>query len=304
MKENQEVIFNNLDQSFTECPMISDEDMVAVYEYVYTRGHKIFNAFFPESCEDDYLDRVLESILRGIEAWSGFRGECKTTTWFFGIFINHVKTQSVRLTGSDISYDNLDLGSDGNRSFLDILDCNKQTSPEEQLLGEELKDFINLAYLSCTREMFDNFKSFIMYEELKMSYKEISATLEITESAVKSRIHRARDFIKNRLLSYDPEIGGIVVEDDQEILAQRLLKDVDELKLFSKYADDPKAIEFSQLLKKSHPFYYAVFCLYEQGLKIKEISQRSKMPRSIIANVCNIVKARLKKGNPWKERSE
>jgi len=147
----------------------------------------------PEQIEDT----VQETFLQAFRALGQFRGMSAFSTWLYRIAHNIClrKRQQARRV-SALSIEEMSESSEDSapRELPDTA-----AGPEEEALGRELREAMD-------REVADLPESwrsvFILRDLEELSTEEVSKALGITEAAVKARLHRARERLKQNLLPY------------------------------------------------------------------------------------------------------
>ena len=149
---------------------------------------------------DDAEDLTMETFLNAWRAWERFRGEARVSTWLHQIAYNNCKNfykQRDRQRNREaLSLDeNLDTDSgDVSREIPDF-----SAAPERVFLGQELAGQIQKAVDALAPDY-----KMVLLLSLKedMSYEEIARVTGLTVPAVKTRLHRARQKMQQRLAPY------------------------------------------------------------------------------------------------------
>ena len=169
-----------------------DSDATAEFEklvdensdFVYNVAYRMMNN--PQEAEDVAQDAFLSAY----RAWDRFRGESRVTTWLYRITVNAAlmrlrKTKSQRqLTHTGIE---------------DVEVVDWTASPSRDTLnaerGEKLREGIDL--------LEPDLKAAVVIRDVQgLSNTEAAEVLEITVSALKSRLHRARVMLRKYLTDY------------------------------------------------------------------------------------------------------
>jgi len=153
-----------------------------VFKYVYYQ----FNNY------DEALDITQDIFITVMEALKSFRKESKFSTWLYSIMVNHCK--NYRKKSSKYNLVPLKITKQENEVDLQIQDYRE--NPEDKAINEDtlfiIKDEIS--------KLPEDFKEILTLRDIDgLSYNEISDILNINLSNVKVRIHRGREFLKNRL---------------------------------------------------------------------------------------------------------
>jgi RNA polymerase sigma-70 factor (ECF subfamily) len=144
-----------------------------------------------------------EVFLRVHDAAAGYRPEARFTTWLYRIATN-VCLNELRRPRCKAVHSSLDEDSSGGsgRRALDIVDTGRDAPDrvlEKRAVAEALKQA--LALLPEKQRL-----AFILGKYQDLSYAEIADVMKISEKAVKSLIHRAKEAMAERLESLLPEL--------------------------------------------------------------------------------------------------
>lgn len=163
-------------------PAVEWEDIVYSHQdYIYNLAYYL--------CRDRHEadDLTQETFLKAIENIEGFRGESGLRTWLCRIAVNNYKAKQRK------NYKHQSI-------CLEIMRPPADTSsnPERIIIRKELQWCIHhVLQHHVSKEQ----KIVLVLRELNdLSYKEIAEVLGISESAVKSRLHRARIAFRNHLV--------------------------------------------------------------------------------------------------------
>ena len=143
-----------------------------------------------------------EAFLKAFEKLSDFRGGCKFYTWLFRIATNLAISYRRRL--GRIKFHSLEgQGSseaDSNQSLADArtaeLAASRNPGPEAIAIAKENAIKIQQAL----EDLDEEFRTIVILRDTQdMSYDEIAEILEIPQGTVKSRLHRGRMILKEKL---------------------------------------------------------------------------------------------------------
>lgn len=165
---------------------------------VYRLGLKILND------TQDAEDVLQETFLKAFRALPNFEGRSSLSTWLYRIAVNEALMLVRKRRPESISVDEDQETEDGNMEPVQIIDwC---CLPEHELLSAEGRRFLDTAIqrLPATLRVV-----FILRDLERLSIKETADTLNLTETAVKTRLLRARLNLREQLSSY---FGERVVE--------------------------------------------------------------------------------------------
>ena len=143
----------------------------------------------------DAEDILQETFLKAIDKIDKFRGESSFGTWLYSIALNQGRAHLQKEKRSEIkSIDDLlpvrGHESNGNTALSDWKD------PHTLMESAQIRDYIENAIDELRAEYSIPF--ILRYHE-EMSIKEIADIMKLSEAAVKSRILRARLFLRDKL---------------------------------------------------------------------------------------------------------
>jgi len=143
------------------------------------------------SKEEDVEDVMQEAYIRGFEKLHQFRREARFSTWLSRILINCALQHLNKLKGKHLVSIDL-LGRDEMNSLQESTD---ELNPDPAV-GENLKKALESAinHLPAKYRIV-----FILREIEHTSVADVAATLEISEENVKTRLHRAKNMLKDML---------------------------------------------------------------------------------------------------------
>lgn len=143
----------------------------------------------PEDAEDVLQDTFLRAY-RGIKS---FQGNSTFSTWIYRITANSALMRLRKKQLPTVSIDD----ADERETPINIADWSP--GPVEQLLTQETQKVMDEAIEALPPE----FKQvFILRDVEELSNAEVAEILDLSVAAVKSRLHRARLKVRNRLAVY------------------------------------------------------------------------------------------------------
>lgn len=146
--------------------------------------------------EDAARDIVQDTFVTAFEKLSQLKDSQAVEKWLIQIAVNKAKRK--------YSYAQREMPSD--EDYLFEMPTGNAYLPEKQLENQELKKQFKNHFDGMASE----FKQvLILYCYGECSYKEIAQTLEITEGTVKSRLHRAKRILKDKITSGIVQEGGV-----------------------------------------------------------------------------------------------
>lgn len=166
-------------------------ELVTRYESkVYSLAMKMLRN--PEDAEDVLQDTFLRAY-RGIKS---FKGNSTFSTWVYRITANSALMRLRKKQLPQVSIED----ADERDAPISIADW--APGPVEQLLNQEMQKVMDEAIDALPAEFR---QVFILRDVEEMSNAEVAEILDLTVAAVKSRLHRARLKVRNRLAQYFSE---------------------------------------------------------------------------------------------------
>ncbi len=139
-----------------------------------------------------------ETFLRALERISQFRSQSRFYTWIFRIAVN--LTISHRRRAARIRFHSLDGSQQRGGSQVDALTATiparRNCSPEMRVMTAET----NRRVLQAVEELDDEYRLVVVLRDMEdMNYQHISDVTGVPVGTVKSRLHRGRCILKERL---------------------------------------------------------------------------------------------------------
>lgn len=158
-----------------------------VYRYLFSLLHN----------REDALDASQETYLRLWRTRSSYRGDCAVGTWILRIAHN-CAVDHLRAAGKRASLPLAVTDNEGTETLTDPPDTDTDSNPEEALARKEKRQAVRAAIDSLNAEQ----RQIIILRDYDgRSYEEIATLLGIEQGTVKSRLNRARNFIRKFLIS-------------------------------------------------------------------------------------------------------
>lgn len=155
--------------------------------------------------EADAEDVLQETFLNAFRAIDTFRGDAKLTTWLYRIANNSClmkRRKSKFAPDQEISLSDFPMEQDFEP---DGILMPPPSSPVKNLLNHEFREILQRLLLELPKHYR---QAFVLADIQGFSGQEIAEILGISIPTVKSRLHRARVFLRNRLSTYvDIEMG-------------------------------------------------------------------------------------------------
>lgn len=162
--------------------------LVDIYKTkVFTCAYKFTNDY---SEAQDLSQEIFIKIYNNIPK---FRFESSLSTWIYKITTNmcidHKRKKKVKFSSFNEDY--------SHEASLGIKSNSKDGSPEEIVISNEKQREVHRIIYNLP----DIYKTvIIMYHFNELSYKEISASLNVSEKTVETRLYRARRLLRDELL--------------------------------------------------------------------------------------------------------
>jgi RNA polymerase sigma-70 factor (ECF subfamily) len=180
---------------------VRDGDEQAVAALVERHAPSVLR-FGVQLCGDEQQARdvMQETLLAAARGLRAYRGESRLTTWLYTI----ARTFCTKLrTRGDAGKDLQSLEELGEEGFEAALAAT-QRGPEAQTAQLELQRVLT----SAIRELEPGQREVLVLRDVEgLSAAEVAEVLELSVEAVKSRLHRARSALRERLLPMLAELG-------------------------------------------------------------------------------------------------
>jgi RNA polymerase sigma-70 factor (ECF subfamily) len=141
-------------------------------------------------------DLVQETFLNAYRGFEKFRGDAQVSTWLYTIASRACLRMRRRRKGAperELSLEEFIPTSDGEFRLQIPIDG---LSPEEALQNKQLRDALDTAIDQLPRK----YKMVLVLRDMEgLSAKEVGTIMGLNERAVKSRLHRARLFVRRQL---------------------------------------------------------------------------------------------------------
>ncbi len=172
-----------------------------LYEILVKRNnqklYRVIRSYIKDSSEIE--DIMQNTYLKAYEKLNQFKHASKFSTWLIRIAINETIARLREKNKNDSQNNHSDFF--GNNDLLEIPDEN-QLDPEKKIIGleanqllEYIVDSLDIKYRSV----------YVMKEIEKMTNIEISECLNLSDSNVKVRLHRAKKMLKEKF--YEVTLG-------------------------------------------------------------------------------------------------
>lgn len=152
--------------------------------------------------EAEAEDVAQEAFLRAFRNLSRFRADSKFSTWLISITLNEARTRLRR--HRTVKMESLDTSEDDERHITPALLRDWREIPSEAVERGEVRVILRRAI----EELPEIYREvFVLRDIEEMSVDEVSQAMQISVSAVKVRLHRARLMLQKRLA---PELKSCI----------------------------------------------------------------------------------------------
>jgi len=155
----------------------------------------------------DAEDLTQEAFVRAFRFFGNYRRDWPFDNWLYKImsnlFVDDLRRKpKARLQSLDQPLDN---GGRSDDIYLEIPDA--AANPEKMMLSHELDEQIQRALSSLPSD----FRFTVILADIEgMSYEEISQTMNCSLGTVRSRLHRGRKLLRNRLMQFNKEAAAAI----------------------------------------------------------------------------------------------
>lgn len=164
---------------------------------VYTYQDKVYTLCYRYSGnEEDANDLAQEAFIKAYRSLGSFKGNSRFSTWLYRVTTN-VCLDEMRRKKRLIQTQSLDqpvTGADGEMSRIVV---DESQSVDVLYEAQEQADYIQ----SLLNELKPEHRMVLLLKDImELSYDEISKVLNIPSGTIKSRLSRARDLLRRKLL--------------------------------------------------------------------------------------------------------
>lgn len=143
---------------------------------------------------EDAMDASQEVFLRVFRFLPGFQEESGFSTWIYRIGVNVCKDMLAKQSKRNEQPIEVE-DEEEERRTIDIVDC--RYSPEQILENAELRTILSSAIASLPEQQ----REVVVLRDIQgLSYEEIASVLSLESGTVKSRLSRARENLRKKLL--------------------------------------------------------------------------------------------------------
>jgi RNA polymerase sigma-70 factor, ECF subfamily len=163
-------------------------------EKYYRKIYNLAYRFVGDSEEAN--DLAQEIFTAAFQNLSKFRGDAKFSTWLFQIATNRGKNKFKYLKRRGYFVNRGQSDTDDERDYLQRTVPDHSTNPEDLLAGKQIQKVVQ----DAINELDPDHKEIVILRDIEgFSYEEIAKILNLPEGTTKSRLHRARMVVKEKL---------------------------------------------------------------------------------------------------------
>lgn len=193
MSENQESLYSSEEKKIYD--QLFEEELMPHIKSLYHFAYRLCND------EDDANDLVQDTYLKAYRFLRSYEKGSNAKAWLFRIlknsFINNYRKNSKEPGKVDYEEAEHYLNT-GKSSHLNTIDM------REKIYSNTLGDEVSTALNSLPMD----FKTVIVLCDIEeFSYEEIAQIIDIPIGTVRSRLHRARQLLKEKLMDYAVSMG-------------------------------------------------------------------------------------------------
>jgi len=186
-----------------EKPQYSDSERTSIFDNEFMPHiNSMYNfAYRLTLDEDDAKDLLQDTYLKAFRFIDSFQQGTNAKAWLFRIlknsFINDYRKRSKE--PSKVDYQEVE-------SYYNSEDVDRQITPD--LRVETLQDMIGDEISNALNSLDVDFRTVIILCDLEgFKYDEMAKILDIPIGTVRSRLHRARNLLKEKLSEYAKKMG-------------------------------------------------------------------------------------------------
>ena len=207
-----EVNLNHIDLGFNQYKCLKDNDLIRFFvekddedafnELVNRHGERIYRTAYRITGDHEASEDILQNVFVILfEKLHKFRNESKFTTWLFRVTSNAsymYLRSSNKINSKEYHLEDL-TRFDETGNLIDIHLKDTTDIPDQNNLQKEALEHMDKAI----NDLPDKYKKIFHLRDIEgLSNQEVSEITGLSLPAVKSRILRARNFLKDRLSNY------------------------------------------------------------------------------------------------------
>jgi len=174
------------------------EDRQAFDELVERYHKQAYNiAYRMTGNHADAEDLTQEAFIRAFRFFGQYKRELPFDSWLYKIMSNAFVDTLRRRPKAQIRSLDAPVATEDGEAFLDIAD--PSDGPEDLVLSREMDSRIQ----SALGSMPEDFRLAVIYADIEgLSYEEIADAMSCSIGTVRSRLHRGRKLLRDRLKAY------------------------------------------------------------------------------------------------------
>lgn len=179
-------------------------DFDAFEELVNITEGKIYNHLLRVvGNPEDAKELLQETYLSAYKNFKSFKGDSAFSTWVYRIATNHALMRLRKKSPETVGLDDIPVPTHEELKKRTITDW--AIDPKEAILRKETRHMLNVAIQALP----PTYRAVVVLRDVNdMSTAETARILDISEGAVKTRLHRARLHLREALSPYfEPEAG-------------------------------------------------------------------------------------------------
>ena len=182
----------------TTLPVSDDARTAASFDTLYRDHVDLMYRFASRLCGEAEAakDLVQETFLNAYRGYPSFRGDAQVSTWLYAIAARACSRMRRKRKGEpdrELSLEEFIPTSDGEFRLQIPVDG---LSPEEALQNKQLRQGLDQAIAKLPKK----YRIVLVLRDMEgLSAKEVGSVVGLNERAVKSRLHRARLFVRREL---------------------------------------------------------------------------------------------------------
>ncbi|TAE00622.1 MAG: sigma-70 family RNA polymerase sigma factor [Bacteroidetes bacterium] len=202
---NQEKM-EKIPKSQQEKHMVFNKEMMPHIDSMYNFAFKLTLS------EYDAKDLVQETYLKAFRFIDSFEQGTNAKAWLFKIMKNNFINDFRKKSKQPAQIDYHEVESVYNSEDIDEnITIDLRTESVQDLIGDEISNAIN--------SLATDFRMVIILCDLEgFTYEEMAKILDIPVGTVRSRLHRARFILKQKLKLYAESLGYKSIDEDEEII--------------------------------------------------------------------------------------
>jgi RNA polymerase sigma-70 factor (ECF subfamily) len=199
------------DPQLVELARAGDEG--AVRAIIKRHNQRLFRAARAITRNDAEAEDVVQAAyVRAFTHLSGFRGEAQLSTWLTRIAVNEALGR-LRARRPTTGVDQIDIEGPTSAQIIQFPGLQSGADPETEMGRQDVREFIEAAVDALPGA----FRAVFVLRDIEgLSVEETATSLEIKPETVRSRLHRARRLMRERLESQLSDAFGALFPFDGE----------------------------------------------------------------------------------------